>query len=43
MDQVMKVTERVIAQSIGERISLDEMQFAFVPGRSTTEALFLVR
>ncbi|MCP3657197.1 MAG: hypothetical protein GY766_20280 [Herbaspirillum sp.] len=43
IDQVMKVTERVIARLIRERVSLDEMQFGFMPGRGTTDALFLVR
>ncbi|WP_347046853.1 RNA-directed DNA polymerase, partial [Escherichia coli] len=43
LDQVMKVTERVIAQLIRDRIDIDKMQFGFVPGRGTTDAIFLVR
>lgn len=42
MDQVMKSTESVIAQSIRVRVSLDEMQFRFVPERSIT-SIFLLR
>ena len=28
---------------IRELISIDEMQFAFVPGRGTTDAIFIIR
>ena len=28
---------------IREMIAIDEMQFAFVPGRGTTDAIFIIR
>ena len=43
VDQVMKVIERVIDKLLRERIDIDEMQFGFVPGRGTTDAIFLLR
>ena len=43
VDQVMKVIERVIVKLPRERIDIDEMQFGFVPGRGTTDAIFLLR
>ena len=43
VDQVMKVIERVIVKLLRERIDIDEMQFGFVPGRGTTDAIFLLR
>ena len=43
IDQVMKVLERVVEQFIREKILIDEMQFGFMPGRGTTDAIFIVR
>ena len=43
VDQVMKVIERVIDKLLRERIDIDEMQFGFVSGRGTTDAIFLLR
>ena len=43
VDQVMKVIERVIDKLLRERIDIDEMQFCFLPGRGTTDAIFLLR
>ena len=40
---VMKVMERVIETIIRERISIDNMQFGFMPGRGTTDAIFTLR
>ena len=42
-EQVMKVMERIVDELIREIIKIDEMQFAFVPGRGTTDAIFIVR
>ena len=39
----MKVIERVIDKLLRERIDIDEMQFGFVPGCGTTDAIFLLR
>ena len=43
LDQVMKVFERVIERKRRNLVSLDDMQFGFRPGRSTTDAIFIVR
>ena len=39
----MKVFERVIERKRRNLVSLDDMQFGFRPGRSTTDAIFIVR
>ena len=43
LDHVMKGIERVIEKTIRERISIDDMQFGFMPGRGTTDAIFILR
>ena len=43
LDQVMKILERVLEKRIRERVTLDEMQFGFRPGRGTMDAIFIVR
>ena len=42
-DQVMKLLERVLDSFIGKMVNIDNMQFGFVPGRGTTEAIFIIR
>ena len=42
-EHVMKVMERIVVGMIREMVVIDEMQFAFVPGRCTTDALFIIR
>lgn len=39
----MKVVERIVDTVIRDMTNIDEMQFAFVPGRGTTDAIFIVR
>ena len=39
----MKVVERVVERLVRERVHIDDMQFGFMPGRGTTDAIFLVR
>ena len=41
-DQVMKLLERVLNSSNCQMLNMDEMQFTFMPGRSTTDAIFIV-
>ena len=43
LDHVMNGIERVIEKIIRERISIDDMQFGFMPGRGTTNAIFILR
>ena len=40
-DQVMKLLERVPASSIHKMVYIDHMQFGYVPGRGTTDAIFI--
>ena len=42
-EHVMKVMKRIVDGMIREMIAIDEMQFAFVPGRGTTDAIFIIR
>ena len=41
-EQVMKVLERIV-DSLIRQVSIDDSQFGFVPGRGTTDAIFVVR
>ena len=43
LEHVMKILERVIDKLIREQVEIDSMQFGFMPGRSTTDAIFIVR
>ena len=42
-DQAMKLLERVLDFQIRQMVNIDEMQYGFVPGRGTTDAIFIVR
>ena len=42
-EQVMKVLERIVDGLIRQMVSIDDSQFGFVPGRGTTDAIFVVR
>ena len=42
LDQVMKVLERVAENFLWQQVCIDNMQFGFMPGRSTTDAIFIV-
>ena len=41
-DQVMKLLELVLDSFIREMVDIDAMQFGFVPGRGTTDAIFII-
>ena len=41
--QVMKILERIVDGLIRQLVSIDDSQFGFVPGRDTTDAIFVVR
>ena len=43
IEQVMRVLERVVKGLIRQRVEIDEMQFGFMSGRGTTDAIFIVR
>ena len=42
-EQAMKVIERIVDSLIRQKVTIDESQFGFVPGRGTTDAIFVVR
>ena len=42
-DQVMKILERIVDGLIKQLVSIDDSQFGFIPGRGTTDAIFVVR
>ena len=42
-EQVMEVLERTVDGLIRQLVSIDDSQFGFVPGRGTTDAIFVVR
>ena len=42
-EQVMKVLERIVDGFIRQEVSIHDSQFGFVPGRGTTDAIFVVR
>ena len=43
LDQVMKVFERVIEIKIRSRVSINDMQFGFSPGKGSTDPIFIIR
>ena len=42
-EQAMKILERIVDGLIRQVVSIDDSQFGFVPGRSTADAIFVVR
>ena len=42
-EQVMKILERIVDGLIRQLVSMDDSQFAFVPGRGTTDTIFVLR
>ena len=43
LDHVLKVIERVVEKIMREQVNIDDMQFGFMPGRGTTDAIFILR
>ena len=43
LEQPMKVLERVLEKRIRCQVSIDNMQFGFMPGKRTTDAIFIMR
>ena len=43
LDQPMKVLERVMEKRIRCEVSIDNMQFGIIPGKGTTDAIFIMR
>ena len=42
-EQAMKILERIVNGLISQVVSIDDFQFGFVPGRGTTDGIFVVR
>ena len=42
-EQAMEILERIVDGLIRQVVSIDNSQFGFVPGRGTTDAIFVVR
>ena len=43
LEHAMKVVERIFAHRIRQQIEVDDMQFGFVKGKITTDAIFMAR
>ena len=43
MDQPMKVLERVLEKKIRCQVSIDNMQYGFMPVKGTTDSFFIIR
>ena len=42
LEHAIKVIERVFERRIREKVKIDAMQFGFMPGKGTTDAIFTV-
>ena len=43
LEQVMKILERIVDKLIREQVHINDMQFGFMKGRGTTDAIFIAR
>ena len=43
MEHAMKVVERIFEHRIRQQIEIDDMQFGFMKGKGTTDAIFMAR
>jgi hypothetical protein len=43
LEHVMKILERIIEDRVRKIVKIDDMQFGFMAGRGTTDAIFIVR
>ena len=43
LEHMMKVSERAIEQNIRELVDIDAMQFGFIPGKGSMDAIFIAR
>ena len=43
LEHAMKVHEKVLEKRIRAQINLSDMQFGFMPGKGTTDAIFIIR
>jgi len=43
LEHAMKVVERIFEYRIRQQIEIDDMQFGFMKGKGTTDAIFMAR
>ena len=43
LEHAMKVVERIFEHRIRQQIKIDDMQFGFMKGKGTTDAIFMAR
>ena len=43
LEHAMEIVERVLEKRIQRIVEVDEMQFGFMPGKGTIDAVFIVR
>ena len=43
MSHTMKVWERIIEARLGDRVEISKKQYGFMPGKGTTDAMFVLR
>ena len=43
LDQPMKILERLMEKKIRYQVSINNMQFGFMPGKGTTDTIFIMR
>ena len=43
LEHAMNVVERIFEHRIRQQIEIDDMQFGFVKGKGTTDAIFMAR
>jgi len=43
LEYAVKVVERIFKNRIWQQIDIDDMQFGFMKGKGTTDAIFIVR
>ena len=43
LEHAMKIVERVLENRVRELVTVDDMQFGFMPGKGATHALFILR
>jgi len=43
LSPVLKILERVVEARVGKIVKIDNMQFGFMAGKGTTDAIFIVR
>ena len=43
LEHAMKIGEKVLEKTMRRMVKVDEMQFGFMPGKGTIDALFILR